>query len=241
VQPLEREKLTCRLKLPLLYRHILDVSDSWCRQEVVENISNQRTVLSPTNWGDIRLQYIMAWSAQRVTTSVLRIHLAVRNMELHRRPLPNLGMFPGQFQSEIGVRIVLVNLSRRIAKQLLKAIWLRQVRYASHLLHARTCQMPDYNLASGRKHPECSVWLFCHLFCLSYNSFDWGYLRESYPGGKTGHLSACHLDRLVHKVLEDVATRTRRLLASIRRHMAWTSESVTRDEVVPVVVWTVSF
>ena len=28
-----------------------------------------RTVLSPTNCGDIRLQYIMEWSAQGVTTA----------------------------------------------------------------------------------------------------------------------------------------------------------------------------
>ena len=60
VQPLERDKLDpYRPKLSLLRRHILDVSELVIPTEVVGNVSIQRKVLSPINWGDIRLQYIM--------------------------------------------------------------------------------------------------------------------------------------------------------------------------------------
>jgi hypothetical protein len=61
VQSLEREKLDPNiLKLPLLYRHILDISDLVMLKEEVGNVRIKRTVLSATNWGEIILQYIMA-------------------------------------------------------------------------------------------------------------------------------------------------------------------------------------
>ena len=60
VQSLGREKLyPNRLKLSLFHRHKLDVSELVMPDEVVRNVRILRTVLPPTNFGEIRLQYIM--------------------------------------------------------------------------------------------------------------------------------------------------------------------------------------
>jgi len=60
VQPLEREELDpYRLRLPLLHRKIVDVSELVLSTGSGGERPHKRMVLSPTNCGVIRLQHIM--------------------------------------------------------------------------------------------------------------------------------------------------------------------------------------
>jgi len=60
----------------------------------VGNVRIQRTVLSPTNCGDIRLQYIMAWSVQSVTSTVFRDSSGGEEHENSQTPTSKSGEVP---------------------------------------------------------------------------------------------------------------------------------------------------
>jgi len=63
---------------------------------------------------------------------------------------------PRQFHREIGVCIVLVDLSRGIAEQSdVEVIGRRHVRYSSHYMQGHTSLIPDCNLANGGDILEC--------------------------------------------------------------------------------------
>ena len=81
----------------------------------------QRTVLSQTNCGEIRLQYIMALFARGVPSSVFRAFSGGEENDTSDTHDPIWGgsqvNVPPKFHSEIGVCIVLVYLLRGIAKE----------------------------------------------------------------------------------------------------------------------------
>ena len=86
VQPLEREELDpYGLKLPLLHGHILVVSKLVCRHEAVGNAHIQRTVVSPTNCGDM-LQYIKAWFAHGMTSAACRASSGAEEHDITQPP-----------------------------------------------------------------------------------------------------------------------------------------------------------
>ena len=61
VQPFEREEIDqYRLKLPLQHRHKINVSELVLSTIRGEERQHTTAVLTPTNFGDIRLQYIIS-------------------------------------------------------------------------------------------------------------------------------------------------------------------------------------
>ena len=58
------------------------------------NVRIQWTVLSPTNCGNIRLQYIKAWSAQGVTSTVVRDSSGGEEQDTSQMPTSQFGEFP---------------------------------------------------------------------------------------------------------------------------------------------------
>jgi hypothetical protein len=102
----------------------------------VGNIHTERTVLSPTNCGDIRLKYIMALSEQGVTSTAFRdSSVGVEDYTLHT-PNSQFGEVPRSMGCDNftvkSALLVLVDLSQGIAKQSDEdAIGWRHVRYSS--------------------------------------------------------------------------------------------------------------
>jgi hypothetical protein len=60
----------------------------------VRNDRKQRTVLSPTNWADIRLQYIMVLSAQGVSSTVFSDSSGGEEHDTSQTPTSQFGEVP---------------------------------------------------------------------------------------------------------------------------------------------------
>ena len=101
------------------------------------NLHIERMVLSPTNCGDIRLQYIMAWSTQGMTSTAFRDSSGGVEDYTLQTHYSQFGEVPRSMGCDSftvkSALLVLVDLSRGIAKQSdVDAIGRRHVRYSSH-------------------------------------------------------------------------------------------------------------